>query len=71
MFVLWDILKNNDRGCYLFWEGRGARVLSNWSAGAPENLIKPIDGPLAWLENLGMGEVRARENQKIKFIHAM
>ena len=29
MFVLRDILKNNDRGCYLFWEGRGARVLPN------------------------------------------
>lgn len=71
MFVLRDILKNNDRGCYLFWEGRGARVLSNlmhrfnatkWSALGPRNLIKPIDGPLEWLENLGMGEVRAREN---------
>ena len=71
MFVLRDILKNNDRGCYLFWEGRGARVLPNLmhrfnatkcSALGPGNLIKPLDGPLAWLENLGMGEVRGREN---------
>ena len=35
---------------------------TNRSALGPGNLIKPIDGPLEYLENLGMGEVRAREN---------
>ena len=48
MFVLRDILKNNDRGFYLLWEGRGARVLSDlmhrfnatkWSALGQGNLI--------------------------------
>lgn len=80
MFVFWDIFKNNDWSCYLFWEGWGVRVLLNlmncfnvmkWSVLGLGNLIKFIDRLLVWLENLGMGEVCVRENWKKKFIYVM